>query len=68
MQWKQSITLPKESGDLEIKECKPEHFKECDIVFSGLDSSVAGDVETAFLKADLAVFSNAKNHRQDVRI
>jgi aspartate-semialdehyde dehydrogenase len=37
----------------------------CSIVFSGLDSSVAGDVETAFAKAGYIVISNAKNHRMD---
>ncbi|KAJ1974377.1 aspartate-semialdehyde dehydrogenase [Dimargaris verticillata] len=50
-------------GSLVVQECNPIHFSECDIIFSGLDSSVAGDVESAFLKADLAIFSNAKNHR-----
>lgn len=52
-------------GELEVKPCEPEQFKECDIVFSGLDSSVAGDIEMAFLKANMVVFSNAKNYRQD---
>lgn len=35
------------------------------VVFSALDSSVAGDVETAFAKAGKLVLSNAKNHRMD---
>ena len=48
-----------------MKPCKPEEFKDCDIVFSGLDSSVAGEIEMEFLKANLSVFSNAKNYRQD---
>lgn len=33
------------------------------IVFSAMDSSVAGDLETAFAKAGKFVLSNAKNHR-----
>lgn len=34
-----------ELGELVVKDCKPEDFKgEVDIVFSGLDSNVAGDV------------------------
>ncbi len=33
------------------------------IVFSALDSSVAGEVEIQFAQAGRAVFSNAKNHR-----
>ena len=36
--------MSKEYGDLVISECVPEAFKECDIVFSGLDSDVAGDI------------------------
>ena len=35
------------------------------VVFSALDSSVAGDVEVAFAKAGKLVLSNAKNHRMD---
>lgn len=33
------------------------------LVFSALDSSVAGEVETAFARAGRVVCSNAKNHR-----
>ena len=36
--------MSKELGELVVKECTPEAFKdECDIVFSGLDSDVAQD-------------------------
>jgi aspartate-semialdehyde dehydrogenase len=35
------------------------------IVFSALDSSVAGPAETAFAQAGVMVFTNAKNHRMD---
>ncbi|MDQ6717127.1 MAG: aspartate-semialdehyde dehydrogenase [Gemmatimonadota bacterium] len=38
------------------------------IVFSALDSSVAGDVELAFARAGKMVLSNAKNHRMDVDV
>jgi len=34
-----------------------------DFVFSGLDSSVAGEIEQAFAQAGIPVISNAKNHR-----
>jgi aspartate-semialdehyde dehydrogenase len=36
---------------------------DCDFVFSGLSSSVAGDVERAFAGAGYPVISNAKNYR-----
>ncbi|RAL67813.1 hypothetical protein DID88_008540 [Monilinia fructigena] len=46
-------------------ECKASEFADCDIVFSGLNADVAGDIEMEFMKAELAVFSNAKNYRRD---
>jgi aspartate-semialdehyde dehydrogenase len=46
-----------------VRRCIPSDFSDCEIIFSGLDSDVAGEVETAFLEANFAVFSNAKNHR-----
>ncbi|KAL8725366.1 MAG: hypothetical protein Q9181_006446 [Wetmoreana brouardii] len=65
VRWKQNIPMSKELGELIVKECKAEEFQDCDLIFSGLDSDVAGDIEMQFLKANLAVFSNAKNHRRD---
>ena len=45
VKWKQSKPMSKQLGELIVKECRPEEFKgEVDIVFSGLDSDVAGDV------------------------
>lgn len=52
-------------GELIVRECKASEFADCDIVFSGLDSDVAGEIEMEFLQANLAVFSNAKNHRRN---
>ncbi|ODA78730.1 hypothetical protein RJ55_06112 [Drechmeria coniospora] len=48
-----------------VRRCIASEFVDCDIVFSGLDSDVAGDIELAFQKAEIPVFSNAKNHRRD---
>ncbi|KAK6067950.1 aspartate-semialdehyde dehydrogenase [Seiridium cupressi] len=64
VRWKQAAPMGK-VGELVVKECKATEFAECDIVFSGLDSDVAGEIEMEFLKANLAVFSNAKNYRRD---
>eukprot|EP00741_Cyanophora_paradoxa_P006151 tig00000944_g5964.t1 len=68
VRWKQSSPIPASVADLVICECKPELFRGCDLVFSGLDSNVAGEVEVAFAKSDIAVFSNAKNHRYDADV
>merc|ERR1712093_630205 len=56
--------MGKHVEELVVKECKASEFADCDIVFSGLDADVAGDIEMEFLKAELAVFSNAKNYRR----
>ncbi|KAH7887411.1 aspartate-semialdehyde dehydrogenase [Phlebopus sp. FC_14] len=63
--WKQTSPIPAVVREMIIHECQPEHFKECAIVFSGLDADAAGEIEAAFRAADLAVFSNAKNYRRD---
>ncbi|KAF2741263.1 aspartate-semialdehyde dehydrogenase [Polyplosphaeria fusca] len=65
VKWKQALPFTERIGNLVVKKCVPEEFNDCDLVFSGLDSDVAGDVEMVFLKANLAVFSNAKNYRRD---
>ena len=42
--WRQSRPMSKALGELVVKQCRPEEFKdEVDVVFSGLDSDVAGD-------------------------
>ena len=47
-----------------VQECQPELFKGCDIIFSGLDTAKAQEVELAFAKL-YAVFSNASVYRMD---
>lgn len=42
--------MSKELGELVVRKCKPEEFKDCDIVFSGLDSEVAGDAGKLMFK------------------
>ncbi|KAF3482309.1 aspartate-semialdehyde dehydrogenase [Arthroderma uncinatum] len=63
--WKQARPMSEELGALVVRDCRAEDFKDCDLVFSGLDSDVAGEVEMAFIKAEIPVFSNAKNYRRD---
>ena len=61
--WFLSSPLSKRIGELVVKECKP--ILKSKIVFSGLDSSVAGEIETEFAKAGYKVISNSRNHRMD---
>lgn len=42
--WKQTLPMPEKIGEIVVTACEPENFRNCDIVFSGLDSSVAGEV------------------------
>ncbi len=59
--WQMSTPLPREVANKIVKECQPsEGYK---IAFSGLDSSVAGEIEHAFANAGIAIISNSKNHR-----
>jgi hypothetical protein len=38
--------MGKEVEDLVVRECKASEFADCDIVFSGLDADVAGEIGT----------------------
>ncbi|KAI8294531.1 putative aspartate-semialdehyde dehydrogenase [Colletotrichum sp. SAR11_59] len=43
VRWKQASPMGP-FGDLVVRECKASEFADCDIVFSGLDSDVAGEI------------------------
>lgn len=62
--WKQTSLLPESAKDIIVEECTYEAFKDCDVVFSGLDADYAGPIEKEFLEKGLAVVSNAKNYRR----
>ena len=61
--WILQTPLSSKIGAMQVQPCKPE--LPCKIVFSGLDSNVAGEMETEFAGAGYVVLSNAKNHRWD---
>jgi aspartate-semialdehyde dehydrogenase len=61
--WRQYSPIPDRLRDRIVKPCEPS--LDCRIVFSGLDSSVAGEVEEDFARAGYIVLSNSKNHRMD---
>jgi aspartate-semialdehyde dehydrogenase len=63
VRWKQAIPFTERIGNLVVKKCTAEEFKECDLVFSGLDSDVAGDVGTL---ASSFVLQNADSNRNGV--
>ena len=61
--WKQNTPIPAAVRDLEVRPCTPDLA--CRIVFSGLDASVAGEVEENFARAGAIVLTNSRNHRMD---
>lgn len=56
--------LPDDIARLSVVECDPSKV-DAEVVFSALDSGVAGEIEAAFAGAGRMVLSNAKNHRMD---
>jgi len=59
--------LPAEIASMPVLPCDPSAVTS-ELVFSALDSSVAGEAETAFARAGHTVVSNAKNHRMDADV
>ena len=43
VKWKQATPMSEKLSSLVIRHCKAENFKDCDLVFSGLNSDVAGE-------------------------
>jgi len=61
--WIMQTPLPDKFGNMIVKKCEP--TLEAKIAFSGLDASVAGEIETEFAKNGFYVISNSRNHRFD---
>ena len=61
--WRLPAELPADVAKLVVETAAPGNAPK--VMFSGLDSSVASEVEGAFAKAGHIVISNAKNYRQD---
>jgi aspartate-semialdehyde dehydrogenase len=61
--WRQYSPIPGFLKDTTVKACEPD--LDCRVVFSGLDSSIAGEVEEKFARAGYIVLSNSRNHRMD---
>lgn len=61
--WRLSTPIPGGSADRLVEACVPGRGPK--VVFSGLDASVAGDIEGAFAAAGHIVVSNARNFRMD---
>ena len=62
--WIGDAPIPESVAGLTVLPCDPSSVKS-PVVFSALDSGVAGDAEPAFARAGRAVLSNAKNYRME---
>lgn len=61
--WRLAAPIPGGSAERTVEPCAPGRGPK--VVFSGLDASVAGDIEAAFARAGHIVVSNARNFRMD---
>ncbi len=61
--WKQETPIPTDVARMIVKPLSAELSSS--LLFSGLDSSVAGDAEAAYAAAGHTVLSNSSNHRMD---
>lgn len=61
--WREQGDIPEAVRQLIIK--KPQDHLEARLLFSGLDASVAGEVESYYAARGHAVVSNSRNHRMD---
>ena len=61
--WRLSTPIPDASAGRIVEPCTPGRGPK--VVFSGLDASVAGEIEGAFAAAGHIVVSNARNYRMD---
>jgi len=66
--WILPTPIPESIKSMLVLDCSPKNFTDCHLVFSALDASVAGQIESDFAQAEIPVFSNAKNHRYDTDV
>ena len=64
--WRLREPMPKAARELSVHECQPVHAPQ--LVFSSLDSKVAGEVEKQFAQAGHVVVSNSSNHRMEADV
>lgn len=62
--WKQEVDIPESVRNMMVQDASKANLR-CDFVFSGLDASVAGEIEKDFAMAGYGVISNTKNYRTE---
>lgn len=64
--WKQDNFIPSDVASLTVK--STDEKLESPLLFSGMDASVAGEIEEKYADAGHFIISNAKNHRMDPNV
>src|SRR6188508_2736485 len=64
--WRLPTRLSDEVANMQVDAATPGRAPK--LVFSGLDSSVAGDIEKAFAEAGHIIVSNSRNYRMDADV
>src|SRR5262249_26798123 len=64
--WRLAAPLPPEVAGLTVETAAPGSAPQ--LVFSGLDSSVAGEIEAAFAVAGHTIVSNSRNYRMEADV
>jgi aspartate-semialdehyde dehydrogenase len=64
--WRLRDPMPESAGELPVYECKPGGAPQ--LLFSSLDSKVAGEVEKEFAQAGHVVVSNSSNFRMEADV
>src|SRR3989441_6994203 len=64
--WRLAAALPDDVSTLMVDTATPGRAPQ--LVFSGLDSSVAGDIEAAFAQAGHTIVSNSRNYRMEADV
>jgi aspartate-semialdehyde dehydrogenase len=63
VKWMMPVPLPEKIAHMPVMGCHPP--LPCHVVFSGLDSGVAGGIEESFAQSGCMVISNSSPHRMD---
>lgn len=50
--------MSEQLSNLVLRECRAEQFKDCDLVFSGLNSDIAGETGTTLTFIDMLTSSD----------
>jgi len=64
--WRLPVPLRADIAEMQVNAAEPSDAPR--LVFSGLDSSVAGEIEGAFAKAGHVVVSNSRNYRMEADV